>query len=358
MKIAIHHREGSFSERWIKYCDEQKLDYKLVNCYNSDIIKQLSDCDILMWHWHHTDPKAKLFTRQLTISLESRRMVIFPNSETSWHFDDKLGQKYLLEVHKVPMVPTFIFYDQEESLNWLNRQKFPIVFKLRGGAGSSNVKLITNKYQGKRMIEKSFSSGFNIVKSFSSGLNVILSITKDLKKSVRSISNFQMLINKIIKVPYIIKNIRYLNKMIRKEKGYVYFQKFIPDNNYDIRVVVIGKKAFGLKRLNRENDFRASGSGKIIYKKEEINIKAIELSFKISKELNAQCLAYDYLFNDDNNPLLIEISYGFTHRAYDACEGYWDEELTWHDDVINAPYLIIKEVIDEFNKKQKHGSSL
>ena len=47
-------------------------------------------------------------------------------------------------------------------------------------------------------------------------------------------------------------------------KDYVYFQKFLPNNKYDIRIVVIGDRAFGFIRYNRENDFRASGSGKRI----------------------------------------------------------------------------------------------
>lgn len=45
MKIAIHHSKGSFSERWITYCQKKGIDYKIVNCYESDIINQLKDCD-------------------------------------------------------------------------------------------------------------------------------------------------------------------------------------------------------------------------------------------------------------------------------------------------------------------------
>ena len=36
-----------------------------------------------------------------------------------------------------------------------------------------------------------------------------------------------------------------------REKGYVYFQEFIPDNAFDIRIIVCGKRAFGIKRLER-----------------------------------------------------------------------------------------------------------
>ena len=44
MKIAIH-KSGGFSERWINYCQKNNIDYKIVNAYDSDIIKQMADCD-------------------------------------------------------------------------------------------------------------------------------------------------------------------------------------------------------------------------------------------------------------------------------------------------------------------------
>ena len=43
MRIAIHKREGSFSDRWIAYCEKNGVDYKLVNAYASDVIEQVSE---------------------------------------------------------------------------------------------------------------------------------------------------------------------------------------------------------------------------------------------------------------------------------------------------------------------------
>jgi hypothetical protein len=104
LKIAIHHTPGSFSDRWLNNCLEKKIVYKLVNCYDFNIVDQLSDCDGLMWHWDQNDYKAALFARQLTLSLEKKGMKVFPNVNTCWHFDDKLGQKYLLESIDAPLV--------------------------------------------------------------------------------------------------------------------------------------------------------------------------------------------------------------------------------------------------------------
>ena len=44
MKIAIHHSQGTFSDRWVAYCEKEQIPYKLVDCYKNDIIQQLDDC--------------------------------------------------------------------------------------------------------------------------------------------------------------------------------------------------------------------------------------------------------------------------------------------------------------------------
>jgi hypothetical protein len=68
-----------------------------VDCYQSDIINQLSDCDALMFHHYHASSKDTLFAKQLLFALESAGKIVFPDFRTGWHFDDKVGQKYLFE---------------------------------------------------------------------------------------------------------------------------------------------------------------------------------------------------------------------------------------------------------------------
>lgn len=41
MKIGIHHRPGSFSDTWIKYCQEHGISYELVDVYRNDILERL-----------------------------------------------------------------------------------------------------------------------------------------------------------------------------------------------------------------------------------------------------------------------------------------------------------------------------
>ena len=114
------------------------------------------------------------------------------------------------------------------------------------------------------------------------------------------------------------------------EKGYVYFQDFIPNNTCDLRIVVVGNHAFGIKRLCRENDFRASGGGSLIYEKSQIDERCVKIAFDVSDTLHSQSMGYDFVFDHNGNPLIVEMSYGYAVEAYDKCEGYWDRELNWY----------------------------
>lgn len=326
MKIAIHYSKDTFSDLWIEYCKEKKILYKIVNCYDNDIIKHIEDCDVLLWHHHHANYKDALFAKQLLFSLEQAGKKTFPNFNTAWHFDDKVGQKYLLEAIGAPLVSTFVFYTKKESLEWINTAIFPKVFKLRGGAGAANVRLVNTKKQATKLINKAFGKGFSQFDRVAY-----------LKERVRKVKNGNDSYLGILKGIGRLFISTQFAKMRAPEKGYVYFQDFIPNNDSDIRVIVIGDKAFAIKRMVRKHDFRASGSGTIIYDEKLIDIRCLKISFEISDKLNFQCIAYDFVFNQEGQPMIVEISYGFSPSGYIDCPGYWDNNLNWHKGKFN-PY--------------------
>jgi hypothetical protein len=146
--------------------------------------------------------------------------------------------------------------------------------------------------------------------------------------------------------------------MASKEKGYVYFQDFIPNNNFDIRVIVIDNKAFAVKRYVRKKDFRASGSGKIAYGKEHFSSEIIMLSFELSEKLKTQCVAFDYVFGENGKPLVVEISYGFSTLAYDFCVGYWDRSLNFVEGSFIPQDWMIENIMLQITKNNAHSKKL
>lgn len=320
MKIAIHHTPGSFSDRWISYCEENDIPYKLVNAYDSDIIKQVEDCDAFMWHHHHANYKDVLFAKQLLYSLEIAGKKVFPNFHAGWHFDDKVGQKYLLEAIGAPLVPSYVFYTKKDALKWIENAVFPKVFKLRGGAGSANVRLVPNKFEAIKLVKKAFGKGFS---QFDSLGNLKERFNKWRRGKDSLLGVFKGLVRLFIPTEFA--------KMHAREKGYVYFQDFVPMNKFDIRVIVIGDKAFAVKRMCRPNDFRASGSAAPKYDKDEIDLRCVKESFKIAANLKDNCIGFDWIFDKNNPPLIVEIGYGFAVHFYDPCPGYWTNDMKWNE---------------------------
>jgi glutathione synthase/RimK-type ligase-like ATP-grasp enzyme len=338
MKIGIHHTKGFFSERWIAYCQENGIDFKLVNCYSTDIIQEINDCDALMWHFNHKSPKASKFAKQLLFAIQASGKKVFPDFNTAWHFDDKVAQKYLLEATGLPLAHAYVFYDKNEALDWAYNSNYPKVFKLRNGAGSDNVRLVKSKKEAICLINKGFGRGFKQYEPWG-----------NLKERFRKYRVGKTTLWDVIKGIIRLGHTTEYSRVTGKEIGYVYFQDFIPGNDYDIRVIVVGDKAFAIKRMVRENDFRASGSGFILYERKHFDNDTIRIAFKASEKLKAQCMTYDFVFSN-RKPMIVEISYGFAMHGYDDCTGYWDKDMNWFDGKFNPYGWMVEDLIKNIDR--------
>lgn len=330
MKIGIHHSKGSWSSGWIEYCDSQKIPYKIVSAYDSDIIDKLKDCDVFMWHHHHDNPKDVHFAKSLLISLELANIRVFPNTRSTWHFDDKVAQKYLFEALDLPLIPSVVIYDKKEALTWADQNEFPFVFKLKGGAGSSNVKLAKTRSEAKKLIRKSFGRGFRPFTPLVLFKDHFLKFLKGQKSLFTTIKNLGHII-----VPYKIERSR------GREKGYVYFQEFISGCDHDIRIQFIGDICYAMKRNVRTGDFRASGANNIEYDGSKIPIEAIRLGYEIATKLQMQTLAID-LIPYQNSWKLAEVSYAFAIDEGECDYGYYTKDLQWHIGKFNPAEKLIE----------------
>lgn len=335
MKIAIHHRSDSFSERWIEYCKENNIDFKIVNAFDNDIIEQVKDCNAFMWHHHHAHFKDVLTGKRILFALEQAGIKVFPNFNTGWHFDDKVAQKYLLEAIGAPLVPSYVFYDKREALEWAKETTYPKVWKLKGGAGAANVKLVKSQNDAQRYIKKAFGKGFSQFDGFGGFKERVRRYKQGQDSLIGVAKGFARM---FIPTDFA--------KQQSRDKGYIYFQEFIPENKYDIRVVVInGEKAAAEKRFVRKNDFRASGSGSYSY--DNIDLNTIQIAFKVALKLKLQSVAFDFIYDNHGNPLIVEICYGFGTGGISNVPGYWDNNLTWHERKFNPQEWMVEGIINE-----------
>ncbi|MEE6186408.1 ATP-grasp domain-containing protein [Niabella digestorum] len=294
----------------------------------------MEGCKALMWHHHHNSYKDVIAAKRILSALQHAGIKVFPDFNTGWHFDDKVAQKYLLEAIGAPLVPSYVFYDKKEAIEWANKTTYPKVFKLKGGAGSANVKLVRTKSECIKLINKAFGKGFkqfdgmayflDSIKKYKSG-------TKSLKQVVKSFGRM------LISTDYA--------KNMPPERGYAYFQEFVPNNDGDYRIIVIGQKyAYGMKRLNRKNDFRASGSSSFLY--EKLPDSMLEVAFDVAKTLKLQSAAFDFIRDEDNKPLIIEMSYAFGTTGSSKCKGYWTDDLQFHPGSFNPYGWMVQNLYD------------
>jgi hypothetical protein len=99
-------------------------------------------------------------------------------------------------------------------------------------------------------------------------------------------------------------------------------QRYCPGNPGDYRIVVIGHRVMGFMRRNRQNDFRASGSGDVVFV-EELDRTLVELATWISRENNFESMAYDFV-KSGNKWVVLEMSYTYPHWSLLKCDYFYD----------------------------------
>jgi len=314
--LAIHDSRTGFSPYWIDYCRRENIAYKIVDCYASDIVEQVRNCDALLWHHQHSDPRDVVIAQQILFAHEHAGLKVFPDFRMAWHFDDKVGQKYLFEALDIPRLPSYVFVDVAPALEWAATTEYPKVFKLRHGASSSCVRMVRNKHQARRLIHRAFGRGISV---YSPWQNL-----KD--RFYRNQVNTPATVELVKGIGRFLYQPRF-SHVLGRQKGYVFFQDFAPGNDSDTRIIVVGDKAFGARRWVRPGDFRASGSGRLSYDREHIDVECVELGFALAARLGSECVAFDFVRKEDKSLAVIEVSYGFGWKG--KSPGYWDKSLNW-----------------------------
>ena len=340
MRLAIHNGKDkpvSWNTRWIDYCEKNNIPYIGVDCYSYDIIETLRKEGVthLMWAFSLALPKDHIMAKSVLNAANKMGIRTFPNFDSNWHFEDKIAQKYLLEAIGAPVVKSWTFYDKQKALDFAQNAYYPIVAKLRKGAGSKNVILIHNLKECRHYVRIMFGRGKNPYQSFNTLVNDRLKAITEKKKTYFS------LIDIIGKLKVHMSR----RKLFPKEIGYVYFQEFLPNNTNDLRISVVGDKIWGYYRGVRKDDFRASGSGIIDYDT-LIPLDIVKRSYELSKRLSSQSIGFDYVKAPDGSYKIVEMSYGFVGELLFNCKGYWDGNYVFHEDHLLPEECILLDFID------------
>jgi len=194
--------------------------------------------DNIIWYSSSDLISYKNYIEDILLYLNDRNTLIPPFDFFRAH-ENKGFQELLRRKFELPVLESHYFGTVEDLLNIVNDIEYPVVLKNTTGSGSKNVHLIHNQ---KYLIKK--------VKSLSKSSAYLRNLAKKYLK--------RYVFTKKYKYEYT-KESLFVNNFI--------IQQFVPNLTNDWKVLIFYDKYFVFEREVRNNDFRASGSGKFYYRK-------------------------------------------------------------------------------------------
>jgi hypothetical protein len=328
MIVAIQpddYADGPSSPRWAELLERAGHQVRWVNVYRADILRQLRGCDGFMWRYGQRGGMLQVARRLFPVIERELGLPVYPDDKTGWHYDDKVAQAYLFEAMGIPTPKTWVWFDADAAREWASTAKYPVVLKLAAGAGSENVRLVRSRREAEGWIDRLFGDGLYQLSEY---------WVQPLGPRSRVRAAMKMLLfGRRTPAP---------DYRWDLHKNYVLFQEFIPDNDCDTRITVIGNRAFGFRRMNRPGDFRASGSGSIDWDTGRIDPATVRLAFRLARRLGSQSMGFDFL-HKGAEWLVAEIGYTYASGAVHGCPGHWELERSVeyrsHGDVVESDEL-------------------
>lgn len=313
IRIAIHEDSftfpqghQSFSDAWFDLVQGySNVVASKVSAITPSSIRSLKHYDAFMWRPVRRSEVA-LAKRVIPAIRRGVGIPTFPSPHVAGLTRDKIAQAYVLEALGLPVPRTQVCYDLDHCLDEIRDSEYPLVIKTPDGRGSEGVALLKNREEAESCVKQLFTNGVN-------GLWEALGSRERLlwrrwKSAARLAAGRSVCLG--------------------REGGEVVLQEFIPNNAFDVRIVVVGRYAFGFRRNNRENDFRASGSGSLVWSDSDIDRDTVSIAFQASRALDAPFLAFDFL-RRGAAPLICEINFAYAAWSVKPCESYWflDDKL-------------------------------
>jgi len=215
----------------------------------------------------------KSYIEDIIFDLEQRGIIAVPSYGCLKAHNNKAAMELLrsrIDFAPIETIETMVFGVLEEVLEVKGKIKYPAVVKPAWGAKSRGVSLVQNE---KELIDH--------VKKISSSS----SFKHDFKEFLR-------------KVKY---RRNYIKESFNRNKFVI--QNLIPNLSNDWKVLVYGNYAFALYRHVRDNDFRASGSGKFIFKK-ELPQGMLDYALSVRKAFNVPHISLDIAFDGQSFHLI------------------------------------------------------
>lgn len=248
--------------RWTKYrrfLEQNYFPFSIYDVHSHDWIERAQEIDVVVGlassELNYLEEIQKKFYFLETYLGKK----CFPSSAHAFLYEDKILEAYISKLFDLPFAKTYVSHDKLDALALAANLQYPLVSKICSTSGSIGVELLRTPKQARKIIKQAFSRN-----------------------------------GRKIHVPYF------------RQKNYVYFQEYIPNDGFDIRVILVGNWAFGYYRKVLKGDFRASGMD--FEEKRALPEDAIQTAWKAYRCIHSPLLAVDMVHGLDGKYSIIEFS--------------------------------------------------
>ena len=245
--------------------------------------------------------KYKEFIEDIVYYLEIRGVNVIPSYKYLRANNNKVFMELLrkLIISSEYQVPTKVCGCYEDLFENCSDITFPCVVKEAKGSGSKGVHIAKNKNELEKVVQKISRTTY---------------FTEDLRDIFR-----------------VIKHKGYIKKSLHRSKFIV--QEFIPDLSNDWKVLVFWDKYYVLRRKNRPNDFRASGSGLFSFD-ETVDQRLLDAAREIRQIFDVPMISLDLAISK-NRVVMIEFQFIYFGTStlekspyyYEYDNGNWEKKL-------------------------------
>lgn len=248
--------------RWTKYCrfcEHNALPFALYDIHAHDWLNQARRFDVIVGIWSCELHSLEEMREKFWLLENQLHKATFPCSADAFLYENKRLESYIASIHHIPFARTFITHERQEALSLVDQLPYPVLSKMVPASASVGLELVRSPRHARAIIERVFSPA-----------------------------------GRKTQYPY------------ARQKNYVYFQEFIPNDGYDIRAIVVGNWVFGYYRKVLPGDFRASGMN--LVEKRDLPKPAMVLALELAAAVNSPMLVVDMLHGVDGQFQIIEYS--------------------------------------------------
>ncbi len=248
----------------------------------------------------------KRYIEDLIFHLEKQGAIVLPRYEYLKAHHNKIFMELMRMRFKddsLKTIKTRCFGSWIDAQNY--QPEFPVVIKQSSSSGGAGVFLARNKSEYNKYLRR---AGKLITSHGVIGL---------------FIDFFKILFKKITKYLYPSRSM-YVKYDTTPISNPVIVQTFIDGLSGDFKVLVFGRKFFTMYRKNRDNDFRASGSGRFYEVEQKDQEGLLDFARKITLEIEFPIIGMDIGFDGVKYHLL---EFQMIHQGTSALQRskYWHE---------------------------------